>query len=221
MDLPDGAWRKIFLFYGMIFFLLGLMGQLSCAPYFWENFSAGLSRVRARLQAYADWRGELSEATAPLFEMKNGAEEVCLVYPVELQSSLGILFLKRKLAERFNKVRLVPVKNPAIFPEYFFKLAACNRRNLIGADYRDDAQGNREARFYYILTARDRGPQIPELPVLSARLGKAAFFRYRAREALIHGVTWQSYPSRLTADLIFLVDQITKPDYDRKNIVEF
>jgi len=108
MNMNAGQWRKIYLFYGAIFFSLGLLGLL-CSADLWEPIAYRTAGYLETLRAYSDLpRGGPEEIT--VFQSRFPGE-VVLFYQASLNPFHGrrIHQMKTALSGFFQKTTLMAV----------------------------------------------------------------------------------------------------------------
>lgn len=108
MNVRSRQWRKIYLFYGAIFFSLGLLGSLSSAN-LWEQMAYRMDGYLDTLRAYSDLPGS-EPAEITVFQSRFPGE-VVLFYQSSLNPFHGLQLHQTKtaLSGFFQKTTLMSV----------------------------------------------------------------------------------------------------------------
>jgi hypothetical protein len=104
------GWKKIYLFYGVVFFLLGGMGVCLNTATGLSGFVVGLRRLAADLHSYTDViPGETGQTVA--VGAAPSTATITFYYPKSWaeNSTTPLLQLHKILTERFSRVEMKPV----------------------------------------------------------------------------------------------------------------
>lgn len=138
MNMNAGQWRKIYLFYGAIFFSLGLLGFLSNAN-LWQSLGYQMAGYMDTLRAYSDLPGS-EPAEITVFQSRFPGE-VVLFYQTSLNPFHGwqLYQMKTLLSGFFQKTTLM-----AVHPERNLPAAMLDSGDIVLKDCIGIRPGNRE-----------------------------------------------------------------------------
>lgn len=156
MLIPEKGWLKVYLFYGILFFFLGLAGcflknngevSVSTMDYLQRVFSS------FSLVENPDWLG--NDPIIPAFSENSTGPEVVFLYPEHRHDPEGKL--KRlvqvgseELSDKYRKVRLIPVEEKRFDETLERLITQGNNQLLIG--FKVTGSGNR---FQLFLSASE------------------------------------------------------------------
>ena len=194
------SWFKIYLFYGMIFFSLGLVSIFLCKIDLLSDASLKIKKYVDTFRAYTDFEKDFPGQEVPVFNQYKSDKNIhVFLESRQLETNPYILeYVRENLKLSFEKVIVHPIPNSGtVFTSVINMKKSLNTDNLVGLEINNGKPSPtfRDIRYVTILFL---APEIYEKEI-GFELGYALqgvnqiiFRRINSASETIYKISWES-----------------------------